>query len=317
MAMTVQQIHPVAHVPLVRGVLRRLEVATLSAGLLPPHPAPGLSCGRGGEALVLAMLAGPHALYKVGKRLAERGMVPLLQPELTRAALNDYRLGHSLDALFAANLHQVFRAIALQALEVSALPTPWLPQATTTMRLSGASADEPQSPEAPHPAYGHSQDGRDDLKQGLLSLGGRGAGGLPLRIGLREGHRRASVETPLAIAACRALGLDGVRGSVAERTASRRRPLGCGLAQGLGFVPFVPRTCAVRQAREAWGRQQPAVPLRVEQPGRRPHEAPRRWHGQRGLRPVEGAYREGRRAHAPLRFVVGHSRQLAQQQTQA
>ena len=32
MAITVQQIHPVAHLPLVLGVLRRLEVATLIDG---------------------------------------------------------------------------------------------------------------------------------------------------------------------------------------------------------------------------------------------------------------------------------------------
>ena len=58
-------------------------------------------------AMVLAMLDGHHALYKVGKRLEERGMVALLQPGLTRASLNDYRLGHILEALFAANLNQV------------------------------------------------------------------------------------------------------------------------------------------------------------------------------------------------------------------
>ena len=83
MATTVQQIHPVAHLPLVLGVLRRLEVATVIDRLIPPHPAHGLSCGRGVEALVLAILDGHHALYKVGRRLEERGMVALLQPGLT------------------------------------------------------------------------------------------------------------------------------------------------------------------------------------------------------------------------------------------
>ena len=69
-----------AHLPLVLGVLRRLEVATVMDRLLPPHPAQGLSCGRGVEALVLAILDGHHALYKVGRRREERGMVALLQP---------------------------------------------------------------------------------------------------------------------------------------------------------------------------------------------------------------------------------------------
>jgi transposase len=219
MAMTIQQMHPVAHLPLVLGVLRRLEVATLIDGLIPPHPAPGLSCGRGVEALVLAMLDGPHALYQVGKRREERGMVTLLQPGLTRAARKADRLGHSLDARWAANLNQVFGAIALQAFAVSAIPTPWRPQDTTTMRLYGADADEPKSLEAPHPASGHSQDGRDDLKQVLLSLGVSGDGGRPLRVGLRDGNRSASVATPLAIAECLALGLDGVRGMVADSKA--------------------------------------------------------------------------------------------------
>jgi transposase len=219
MATTIQQIHPVAHLPLVLGVLRRLEVATVLDRLIPPHPAHGLACGRGVEALVLAMLDGHHALYTVGRRLEERGMVTLLQPGLTRAALNDDRLGHILDALCAAHLNTVFGAIALKALEVSALPTLWLHQDTTTITLYGAYEDEPKSPEAPHPASGHSQEGRDDLTQVLLRLGVSGDGGIPLRLGMRDGHRSESVETPLAIEECLALGLEGVRGIVADSKA--------------------------------------------------------------------------------------------------
>src|SRR3989454_12127096 len=194
MAMAVQQMHPIAHLPLVLGVLRRLEVATVIDRLIPPHPAHVLSAGRGVEALVLAILDGDHALYKVGKRLEERGMMALLQPGLTRASLHDYRLGHILDALFGANLNRVFSALALKALEVYAIPTPWLHQDTTTIVLYGAYEDEPKKPEAPRPAYGHSKDGRADLKQVLLSLGGSGAGGVPRLAGLCDGNRSVRVE---------------------------------------------------------------------------------------------------------------------------
>src|SRR5215468_3615081 len=128
MAIAVQQIRPVAHLPLVLGVLRRLKVASLIDDLIPPHPAHVLSTGHGVEALVLAILDGDHALYKVGQRLDERGMMALLQPGLTRASLHNYRLGHILDALFAANLNRVFSAIALKALEGYSIPTPWLHQ---------------------------------------------------------------------------------------------------------------------------------------------------------------------------------------------
>src|SRR5438067_7486714 len=216
MAVAVQQIHPIAPLPLVLGVLRRLEVATVIDRLIPPHPAHGLSCGRGVAALVLAILDGHHALYKVGRRLAARGMVALLQPGLTRASLTDYRLGQILDALCAANLNAVLRAVALHALAVDAIPTPWRHQDTTTIALYGAYADEPQTPGAPRPAYGHSKDGRDDLKQVLLSLGVSGAGGVPMRLGLRDGNTSDSVATPMAIEECLALGLEGVRGIVAD-----------------------------------------------------------------------------------------------------
>ncbi len=317
MAITVQQIHPVAHLPLVLGVLRRLEVATVIDRLIPPHPAHGLLCGRGVEALVLAILDGHHALYKVGQRLEERGMLTLLQPGLTRAALNDYRLGHILDALFATNLNTVFGAVALQALEVYAIPTPWLHQDTTTIALYGAYADEPQTPGAPRPAYGHSKDSRADLKQVLLSLGVSGDGGVPVRLGLRDGNRSDSVETPLAIEECLAVGWEGLRGIVADSKAYSRRTLGLCLEHKIGLVTLVPRTCAIRQALETWGQQQPALPLLVEKPGRTQDEAPRHWHGRSVLRPVEVEYSEGRLAQETLRFVVVHSSQLAQQQAQA
>src|SRR5215471_12444284 len=316
MALIVQQIRPMAHLPLILDVLRRLEVATIIESHIAPHPRHALSTGRGVEALVLAILDGDHALYKVGQRLEERGMLDLLQPALTRAALHDYRFGHILDALFAANLNKVFSAVALKALAVYAIPTPWLHQDTTTIALYGAYAEEPKIPRAPRPAYGHSKDGRDDLKRVLLSLGVSGDSGIPLRLGVRDGNRSDSVETPLAIEECLALGLDGVRGIVADSKAYSRRTLGMGLERGVGLITLVPRTCAVRQELEAWGQQQSALPLLVEKPGRTKDEAPRHWRGQSMIRPVEVEYSDGQVAQAEVRFIVVHSSQLAHQQTQ-
>src|SRR5215211_71584 len=283
MTVALQQISPVAHLPLVLGVLRKLNVAALIDTFCPPHPAHILSCGRGVEALLLAILDGHHALYKVGARLEERGMLPLLQPGLTRTSLHDYRLGQILDALFAANLNTVFGAIALNALEVYAIPTPWLHQDTTTITLYGAYEEEArpgEGPRPPRPAYGHSKDGRDDLKQVLLSLG---------------------------------VSNDGVRGIVADSKAYCKRTLGLCLEQRLGLITLVPRTCAVRQELEAWGQQQGQLPLLLEKPGRTRQEPPRRWHGHSVVRRVEVEYADGRLSLEDLRFLVVHSSQLAQQ----
>src|SRR5499427_9675989 len=315
MAMAIQQISPVAHLPLVLGVIRKLNVAALIDTCCPPHPANVLSCGRGVEALLLAILDGHHALYKVGARLEERGMLPLLQPGLTRASLHDYRLGQILEALFAAHLNRVFGAIALNALDVYAISTSWLHQDTTTITLYGAYEEEPHrggGPVPPRPAYGHSKDGHDDLKQVLLSLGVNSEG-LPLRLGVRNGNTSDSRETPVAIEECLALGLAGMRGIVADSKAYCKRTLGLCLEQRVGLITLVPRTCAVRQEAEAWGQQHSPLPLLLEKPGRTRQESPRRWHGASVVRPVEVEYADGRRAVEKLRFLVVHSSQLAQQ----
>jgi hypothetical protein len=209
MTVAIQPISPVAHLPLVLGVLRKLNVAALIDTFCPPHPAHILSWGRGVEALLLAILDGHHALSTGGARLEERGMFPLLQPGLARASLHAYRLGHILDALFAAHRNRVYGASALKALAVSALSPPWLHQDTTTLTLYGAyeaavrqasqRQPAPERPIPPRPAYGHSTDGHEDLQQVLLSLGGR-SDGLPLRVGMRDGNTRDSTETPVAMA---------------------------------------------------------------------------------------------------------------------
>jgi transposase len=315
MAVTIQQISPVAHLPLVLGVVRKLNVAALIDTFCPPHPAHVLSCGRGVEALLLAILDGHHALYKVGARLEERGMIPLLQPGLTRASLHDYRLGQILDTLFAAHLNRVFGALALNALEVYALSTPWLHQDTTTITLYGAYEEETRPGAGlvpPRPAYGHSKDGRDDLKQVLLSLG-VSSDGLPLRLGVRDGNTSDSTETPVAIEECLALGLEGVRGIVADSKAYCKRTLGLCLEQRVGLITLVPRTCAVRQEVEAWGQQHSGLPLLLEKPGRTRPEPPRRWHGQSVVRRVPVEYADGRLDVAEIRFLVVHSSQLAHQ----
>ena len=135
MAMTMQQSSPVAHVPVGLGGVRTRTGAARIATCGPPHPAHVLACGRGVEARLLARRDGPQALEKVGTRREARGRFPLLQPGLPRAALHEDRRGQSRDTLGAAHLHRVFGALARTALAVYAVPTPWLPQETTTLTL--------------------------------------------------------------------------------------------------------------------------------------------------------------------------------------
>jgi hypothetical protein len=85
----------------------------------------------------------------------------------------------------------------------------------------------------------------------------------------------------------------------------------------MGFATLVPRTCAVRRELEAWGQQHRPLPLWSEKPGRTKRDEPRRWWGQRVERFVDVAYADGQVVQEPLRFLVGHSSQLTQQQSTA
>jgi transposase len=217
--------------------------------------------------------------------------------------------------------------VALKALDVYSIETPWLHQDTTTISLYGAyeaseagreaAANESTSPVVPRPAYGHSKDRHADLKQVLLSLAVSGDGGLPVRLGIRDGNMSDSTETPVAIEECLELGLGRVVGIVADSKAYSRRTLGLCVEKSIGLVTLVPRTCGVRQELEAWGQQHAPLPLLMEKPGHTKHDAPRRWWGQSVERVVEVEYSDGRVAQEPVRFLVMRSSQLAQQQAKA
>jgi transposase len=234
-----------------------------------------------------------------------------------RPSIHDTRLGQILDALFAANLKRVFGVIALNPVETYAIPTPWIHQDTTTIALYGAYEAAAAGTEAPRPPYGHSKDGRADLKQVLLRLGVSGDGGLPLRMGLCDGNTRDSIDVRHAIEDSLALGRNGVQGLGAESKAYRQRTLGLCVEQQVGLVTVVPRTCAIRQEVEGWGPQQGSLPLLLEKPGRRRQDPPHRWYGRSVPRPGEGEYADGRVVLAPVRFVAVSSHQLAQQHAEA
>ena len=188
-------------------ILRKLEVAAVLAQSLPPHPATVVSCGRGVEAFVLAILDGSHALYKVGPRLEERGLLPLLWAGLQRESLHDYRLGQMLDALCAANLKQVCNASRSRRMPSRRCG----PSRYDDDDPMGAYEDLPApqrqeaakeaAPVAPCPTHGYNKDGHLELKQVSLHLGVSGDSGLPRRLGRRAGHTSDSTETSVTIEA--------------------------------------------------------------------------------------------------------------------
>jgi hypothetical protein len=116
---------------------------------------------------------------KVGPRVAERGMLPLLQAGVERESLQEERLGQRLDALWAAHLHRVLSALARNALEGYSSTTAWRPQETPPLSLSGTyaggaadsagAAPETAAVGAPRPPFGPSKAPRPARTQVLRS----------------------------------------------------------------------------------------------------------------------------------------------------
>ena len=106
-------------------------------------------------------------------------------------------------------------------------------------------------------------------------------------------------------------------GIVADSKAYSQRTLGLCLENQMGWVTLVLRTCGVRQELEWWAQQQAPLPMLVEKPGRTTRETARQGRGNRVTRSVLVEYREGRVVAEPVRFVVIHSSQLAQQHAAA
>ncbi len=204
-------------------------------------------------------------------------MLGLLQPGLSPQSLHDTRLDQSLDALFDANLHDVFSAISLRVLATYQIATPWLHQDTTTIALYGAYEDDQADGKGPRRTYGYSKDARGGLKQMLLSLGGSGDGVLPLRMGLHDGNTSDSVDVPRPIEQSLALNLNGLEGIVADSKAYTQRTLVLCLETGMALVTSVRRTCGIRHEVEVWGQRQRSLPLLLERAAKRHGEAPRRW----------------------------------------
>ena len=136
-------------------------------------------------------------------------------------------------------------------------------------------------------------------------------------MGLHDGNTSDTVDVLQAIHQSVALHLDGLQGLVADSKAYTQRTLGLCLETGMGLVTWVPRTCGIRQAVEAWGQQQASLPLLLERPAKRQGDGPRRWYGRSVIREVEIEDQAGHVTLAPLRFIALYSTQLAQNHERA
>jgi len=190
----------VAHMAIVADVMEKLRIADIIDDHVPPHPDREVAVGTCIEAMILAILAGGHALYRVSEILAPWDLGLLLgQSDLEVAMLNDNRLGRALDSVFAAGTSSITTGVVLEAVRAYELETKLLHFDTSSFKVHGAYASsvagDPEDPDAaPHVTRGYSRDHRPDLKQVMFGLTVTNDGYIPILGRVTDGNRNDTLE---------------------------------------------------------------------------------------------------------------------------
>ncbi|MEL6342470.1 MAG: IS1634 family transposase [Myxococcota bacterium] len=159
------------HLPLLREVIDELGILEAVEEALPKHSDAKVSDGDCLLLMMLNILHGRCALYRMHEWLDPYDTDVILGENCPKGAFTDTRLGQALDHIFDFGTDTLFSRIAIRILQAPQ-PTPARPLLrgdTTSLVLHGAYDREPEN-NVPTPARGYSKDHRPDLKQLMMSL---------------------------------------------------------------------------------------------------------------------------------------------------
>jgi transposase len=309
---------PVAHLPFVRAVVDQLGILPAIDARCPKHPLNRVSDSDCVLALVLNVLCGRPALYRMNEWLGRLDAEVLFGEGTDPEAFNDTRLAEALDHLDEAGTDTILADIVRAYLAEDGEPRAFSAHHdTTSVSLYGAYEGESE----PRPAFGYSKDKRPDLKQLIYGLTLHGAVGMPLVSTVTAGNTSdpAAARDHLA-RLVEVLPDEHEVTLVGDCKLVDAYTIGRVLRAGLHFVSMLPDTFTLRRdlIGEAWSERPDLAswPLLAEKPGRKkadPHTAYRGWSFERPFRTVlQDTDGEGPESKETLRFLVVWSDALAE-----
>ena len=170
---------PVGHLPVLRALIDRLGIHDILDRSLPKHALSRVSDADCVVAMMLNILCGRVALFRMDGWLARTDVELLLGEGRSADAFDDNRLSAALDHLDDLGTDRVLTEVVGAFLKQPGRETAYsVHQDFTSISLYGEYADV--SPTGPQPLFGHSKDYRPDLKQLVFGLALHGAAGVPL-----------------------------------------------------------------------------------------------------------------------------------------
>ena len=299
---------PVFHLPVVGAVVDALHITEVIDELCPQDPRARVSDAACVKLMVLNILQGRVALYRMDRWLDRTDPEVLLGPGCAADAFSDARLAAALDHLYEAGTDEVFTGVMVRYLQdwqaATGTSDLTLHQDTTSISVYGEYSGLDDN-FGPTPMLGFSKDHRPDLKQLIFGLTLHGATAMPLFGTMLDGNYPDGRANRLHVQSlAELLPEDGEVTVVGDCKLVDTFTLEHLASHGWHFVSLVPNTFAVRRALIERVRDEGIeLPLLWEGPGRHKGEV-RRYHGASFEVPLT---QEGEQAY---RHLVVRSDQL-------
>jgi transposase len=309
---------PVGHLPIIRACLDQLGVFAVLDEHLPQHPQAHASDAECLAVMVLNILSGRVALWRMDQRFEHVDLELLLGDGVQASWFHDNRLGRALDHIDKVGTDTLLSEIVVRYLNRQDVGPFTVHLDHTSVSVYGVYDTD----KGPTPAHGHSKDHRPDLKQLVYGLSLHGAVGIPLTMGVQSGNTSDNVANRDHLT--KLVGLlprpEDVT-IVADCKLVDGETLGRLTHAGFHFVSLVPKTFRVREALidQAWEAEADvsAWPILASRPGAKkadPHQLyrGRSFTGSFALELPTSKDAQGAPSVEELRCVVVHSDALVE-----
>ncbi|MDM8537265.1 IS1634 family transposase [Desulfobacterales bacterium HSG17] len=178
--------------PVLKHYIERMGIVSIIDRMIPSHCNRKISHGEMVAAIMVYLLSGGRALYRMEKWAEETGILKYIFPQYSAKDFTDDRIDDTLDALFKNGLEPVQGSISSNIVVEFDLNLDQIHYDTTSVAMWGtydSSAGQP----AVLINFGYSKDHRPDLKQVVVGSAVSGDGGVPLISGTHDGNTNDSV----------------------------------------------------------------------------------------------------------------------------
>ena len=235
---------PVGHLPVIRACLDQLGVFAALDEHLPHHALAHASDAECLAVMVLNILSGRVALWRMDQRFEHVDLELLLGEGVQSSWFHDNRLGRAVDHIDEVGTDTLLSDIGLRYLRGREAEPFSVHLDQTTLKLYGVYGTDQQTT----PAHGFSMDHRPDLKQLVFGMSLHGAVGIPLTMGLHSGNTSDHVANRDHLSRLADLLPDPDEVTVvADCKLVDGETLGRLTGAGFHFVSLVPKTFGVRE----------------------------------------------------------------------